>query len=340
MRRHWSESTTRKAPCSHTMLIALFSLCTVASAQLGKDWTQATSATAWSGRVAHSSVSYGGRIWLIGGQGSNAAEEVWYTSDGTNWNLATRQPSWRYAIGASLVVFSGKMWLIGGRRPLPANDVWCSVDGLIWTTATLHAQWSPRYDQTSVVYNGKMWVLGGTYADANGSRAFRDAWFSTDGVKWTSATLSAPWASPHSSVVYNNRIWVICSEGVWNSSDGTSWTLARKGPLPWDNPPYLYIVGREAVVCDGKIWVMGGETIMTTIGQSDVWYTTDGKAWTRATPSAGWTGRVGHAVVVFDRKIWVLGGFAPGWKGTQGRLLNDVWYSAMPTPSRHWRLYP
>lgn len=46
-----------------------------------------------------------------------------------------------------------------------------------------------------------------------------------------------------------------------------------------------------------------------------------GLSWTRATASAEWEPRQGHACVVFNNKMWVLGGFGGGGP------LNDVWYS-------------
>jgi len=73
---------------------------------------------------------------------------------------------------------------------------------------------------------------------------------------------------------------------------------------------------------------------------SDVRSSSDGAKWTRVTPNAGWRPRTGHAVVVFNDKIWVLGGKYVDSKNHIQDPMNDVWYSAMPTPTRHWQLYP
>jgi len=303
-------------------------LCSQIRGELGKEWSQATSATAWSGRNGHTSLVYGGRIWIIGGY---HLEDVWSSPDGSSWTQTIQWARFgdRY-LHASLV-YNGKMWVIGGyHHAQNQNDIWSSSDGVTWTTATLHAAWSPRYGHTSVVHSGKMWVLGGGSA--------RDVWSSSDGVKWTSATVSAPWQPEHTSVVYQNKIWVICSEGVWSSSDGTSWTLATAA-TPWRIPPVYWIGGMKAVACDGKIWVMGGQDYYSVCFNA-VWCSTDGKTWVQVTPHAAWIGRVGHAVLVHDGKIWVLGGYTQAGRGLPGKLLNDVWYSAMPTPTRHWRLYP
>ena len=52
---------------------------------------------------------------------------------------------------------------------------------------------------------------------------------------------------------------------------------------------------------------------------SDVWYSTDGVSWTRATATPGWSERQAHTSVVFDGKMWVMGGYG-------GTYFRDVWY--------------
>jgi len=159
-------------------------------------------------------------------------------------------------------------------------------------------------------------------------------------------TPEAAWSprADHTALVHDGRIWIIEGfvgsgyGGVWYSSDGTSWTLVTAA-TPWRIPPVYWITDMKAVACDGKIWVMGGQDYYS-VCLNAVWCSTDGKTWVQVTPHAAWIGRVGHAVLVHDGKIWVLGGYTQAGRGLPGKLLNDVWYSAMPTPTRHWRLYP
>ena len=91
--------------------------------------------------------------------------------------------------------------------------------------------------------------------------------------------------------------------------------------------------GHEALMLNGKIWVLGG-TRNTFNHYNDVWWSTDGISWTN--PASGrWSARWRHATVVFDDKMWVLGGYADIQK-------NDVWWSRDGTSwtnanaSRHW----
>jgi len=163
---------------------------------------------------------------------------------------------------------------MGGYDGSYKNDVWYSSDGETWTQATSSAPWSARSYNTSVVYNNKIWVIGGfRFYDVN-FILFKDVWYSSDGINWTQATSSAPWSARayHTSVVYDNKIWVMGGE-----------------------------------VSSGNRW-------------NDVWYSSNGINWTRATPVASWSGRAYHTSVVYDNNIWVMGGYVGS------NRWNDVWF--------------
>ena len=141
-----------------------------------------------------------------------------------------------------------------------------------------------------------------------------------DGANWTQATSAngLPLKNQHTSVVFNNKMWVISGHNVnndiWYSSDGATWTEATASP-GW--------VGRHqhaSVVFNNKIWVLGG---WSNGARNDVWYSSDGVNWTQAS-SPGWSQRYGHTSVVFNNKIWVIGGGST----ESGPWYNDVWYSS------------
>jgi len=301
---------------------------------LGADWTEATPNALWGKRSGHSVVSYGGKMWLFGG---NPLCDTWYSSDGTSWTWVRPATRVAYRYGHTSVVHGRKIWLIGGyseRENKAKNDVQHSTDGMNWTTATSHAQWAARCNHASVVHAGAMWVIGGV---DTGGNELRDVWYSSDGVNWTSATLSAPWERSLdyyiTAVSFQNRLWVICGAPLWWSSDGTSWTQVAGVFFPG---------GPRAVVCDGKIWVMGGCDDWWGTPYKQVRYSSDGIQWELATSSAPWPARRLHALVVHDNKIWLMGGYYPGYKGVGAYSMNDVWYSVAPPPptrATSWRFY-
>jgi len=64
---------------------------------------------------------------------------------------------------------------------------------------------------------------------------------------------------------------------------------------------------------------MGGE-VSSGNRWNDVWYSSNGINWTRATPVASWSGRAYHTSVVYDNNIWVMGGYVGS------NRWNDVWF--------------
>ena len=236
----------------------------------GADWTLATEAAPWSGRMGHTSVVFDGRMWVLGGfnlDGSNS--EVWSSSDGITWASVTLEAPWSGRSGHTSVVHDGKIWVLGGGAGTSKSDVWSSSDGIAWVSATLEAPWSPRSRHSSVVHDGRIWVLGGGDTPdpsiPDGMVFFQDVWHSADGVTWASATMVAPWPTRanHTSVVYGQK---------------------------------MCLLGGDRIVFGPAVWY------------NDVWYSSDGVNWMETEDHADWSARGGHTSVVYDGRIWVLGG--------------------------------
>ena len=174
----------------------------------GRTWTSATLSAPWPARAGHTSVVFGGKMWVLGGGSpeSGLKNDVWYSADGVHWTSATLSAKWSPRAVHTSVVHDGKMWVIGGY--VSKSDVWYSSDGVNWTSATLSAPWGPRARHTSVVCDGKIWVIAG---DAGQAGLVNDAWYSSDGVTWAEATGSAPWTGRDgaTSVVFNQRIYLL-----------------------------------------------------------------------------------------------------------------------------------
>src|SRR5205807_8426237 len=105
-----------------------------------------------------------------------------------------------------------------------------------------------------------------------GAIVLNDVWSSSDGVNWTRVIANAPWParSKHTSVAFNNRIWVIGGwnggaviKDVWSSFDGASWTQ-DPAVVPWDAR-----ARHTSVVHNNRIWVIGGYTGSSYF--NDVW---------------------------------------------------------------------
>ena len=150
---------------------------------------------------------------------------------------------------------------------------------------------------------------------------------------WSEVTLTSDsiWnvRRNHSALVFDNKIWVLGGRerntdynDVWWSNDGAAWTDANaRGPEEGDEH-WTNRFAHTVVVFDEKMWVLGGGNIRREF-KNDVWSSSDGISWTKATDSAAWPVRYYHTSVVFDNKMWVLG----GWDNSFSSL-NDVWWSS------------
>lgn len=267
-------------------------------------------------RAGHQTVVYDGKIWIIGGQGgfgNPLRNDVHYSTDGLTWNEATTHADFSARVNHVAIVFENKIWVIGGATKIDlssgTNDVYYSDDGMNWHIATKKAAFEPRDGHTALVYKNKMWVIGGfggTYDDFK--KTYNDVYYSTNGVDWYPATTNAAFSPRHghSSVVYDNKMWVIGGTGrngrtndVYYSSDGVNWYAATVNAT---FSPRQY---HKTLVYNGKMWVIGG--LSDEGGKNDVYYSINGTDWFVATTNVAFSPRYGYATVVYDNKMWIIG---------------------------------
>ena len=199
-----------------------------------------------------------------------------------------------------------------------------------------------------------MWIFGGWFNSF--AAPPRDVWSSRDGKTWTEVTGEAPWL--HSdlpmSISFKNQMWMMggwyngrleghsASSAVWSSKDGVKWTQVT--PKAGWSPR----IAAAIVEFRGRMWILGGTEDYYFGDQrslkNDVWSSSDGQTWTKATDNAGWSPRAYHQAVAHDGRIWIFGGgnYVPNYEAK-----NDVWSSedgihwtqvieTAPWPARLW----
>jgi len=283
-----------------------------------------------------------------GDTGNDIDQGTSATGVGDIWTEATSNAQWNVRRDHTSLVFTPPqyvasttvMWVSGGVSGGPStfwNDVWYSTDGTDWTQAAANAQWTGRYIHSSAIYadagTDKMWVIGGH----TGSVYLNDVWYSTDGIDWTQATERAAWGARccNFTLVFDasnqNRLWMIGGNvggtrqnDVWYSTDGQDWTQATAN-TQWEgrsSAAGLLFTPSSYVASTTVMWLAGGLTTgPPTVAQNDVWYSTDGTDWTRATANAQWGGRQNHTILLFNNQMWVTGGVS------STLYFNDVWYT-------------
>lgn len=253
------------------------------------------------------------------------------------WVKESAQAPWQARDSQGELVFQDKIWLFGGwfnSYEAPPRDVWNSADGKKWNLVTKQAPWLHSDLPMSVTFDNQMWIMGGWYnGRLDGHSASNQVWSSTDGKNWKQVTAYAGWSPRLASGIVNfkGKMWILggtenyyfgnnhhLKNDVWSSSDGKKWELVTPD-AGW--APRAY---HQAVVHDGKIWVMGGGNYVPEYqALHDVWCSEDGKTWTEVTKAAPWHERLWFSAVAYRDHLWVLG----GWSNNPSRNWGDVWYS-------------
>lgn len=159
---------------------------------------------------------------------------------------------------------------------------------------------------------------------------------------WVKVADKAAWQPRDSSgeVVFKDKLWILGGwfdsyhappRDIWSSPDGKTWSLVQK------EAPWKYSDLPMTLAFKDRMWVLGGWYNGRLPGHgasAEVWSSTDGKTWEKATDRAGWSPRLAAGAVVFKDRMWVLGGSENYYFGDDKSLKNDVWSSA---DGKTWR---
>ena len=290
------------------------------------------SALSYTARTTYTSLYFNNTFFIINGYGETGYHgDVWTSKNyGTEWLLENDLTGSGFQrSGHSSVVFNDKMWVIGGNyNSEPLKEVYSSNNGTNWNEETFASAFMARYDHTSVVFKDQIWVIGGYGTDSFGNDAFID-----NVISWTGRSQD-PWVveanagqTPfngirgHSSVVYDNKIWVIGGideedhqNKVWTTTDGITWISETEFPQRFAH--------HKSVVFDDKIWVIGGATKTGSLNEV-FYYSKETNTWTRYTMPPEFTERNGHGVLVVD----------------EGRIHDGIYIFGDNNSNDVWKLY-
>jgi len=304
----------------------------------GITWTLVTS-NKFSARQQHAAFVLNNRLWVFGGQFVNGGppgpppNDAWSTADGVNWTQQALNTEIERSWLQGVVQQTNRVTFIGGVLRAYSNKVWTTTTGESWTELAPF-DYAPNLLSRGVVFNGAMWVIGGGRLDGVDTN---EIWRSFDGLLWSRVTPAGPIFSPrdsHRVLVFNNRMWVIggwdffSAEGgnevfnneVWSSADGVTWTQHTL-----IGPAFAPRAGHEAVVFQGKMWIVGG-----TDGNqryNDVWSSTDGAHWVQELQAAPFTPRYTHSLLVFNNELYLFAGSGTPNGTTPSTGLQETWHS-------------
>lgn len=159
---------------------------------------------------------------------------------------------------------------------------------------------------------------------------------------WVRVTPNAGWQPRDSSgeLAFKDQLWIFGGwfdsfsappRDVWSSADGKTWKLVTK-EAPWKHSDLPMTLAFK-----DRMWIMGGWFNGRLAGHgatNEVWSSSNGVDWHKATPAAGWSPRLAAGAVVFKGRMWILGGTENYYFGDEKSLKNDVWSSA---DGKEWR---
>lgn len=250
-----------------------------------------------------------------------------------DWVQETERAAWSARDSTGELVYQDHLWLMGGwvdpQLPNP-RDVWKSRDGKNWTKVLAEAPWEHSDLPAVFVHRGRMWLMGGRKLP--GKENSNRVWSSADGAAWTLEG-HAGWCPRVSALfaLFKGRMWVLggtedfydhgeamVKNDVWSSADGREWRLETAN-AGWQKRAHA-----QALVFDGKLWIMGGGLWHPQDqANNDVWCSADGVQWTQVTACASWLPRLWLSALVHRGRMWILG----GWSKEHGNFA-DVWHSA------------
>lgn len=313
-------------------------------------WTDVTAATGAdqidpSQRANVELAVYNDRLWLIGGKtdaaGDNSLNDVWSLGKGAGatWQQELEEAPFAARNGHQVVVARDRLWVFGGGKgdlnSVPnqnavKNDVWSTADGKRWRFESAEGDFNARSRHQVVAFaptdadenvgRRRLWLVGGLT-----DQATNDVWSSLDGVNWTLATDTAPFAAryDHSLAEFEGRLWLVGGrdqddntiKDAWSSADGIMWQNEAVH-LPDDFPA---LAGSQLVVFDNQLWLFGGEDNDGN-NTNEVWSLSQGVALWQSQESSDFPRRRSHQVVVFNDQLLMSGGFYSGRR-------NDAWVS-------------
>lgn len=254
-----------------------------------------------------------------------------------DWQQVTERAEWQPRDSSGELVLNDRLWLLGGwfeSFAAPPRDVWSSSDGRQWDKVLSEAPWRYSDLPMTIAFNNRMWIMGGwTNGRLEGHGATSEVWSSINGADWKLETEKAAWSPRIAAgiVEFKGRMWILggtenyyfgdnhsLRNDVWSSVDGVQWRQEIEH-APWSPRAY-----HQAVVLGDRIWVLGGGNYVPEYhAKNDVWSSTDGVHWERATEQAAWSPRLWFSAVTYRDQMWVLG----GWSNNPAKNHGDVWHS-------------
>jgi len=210
-------------------------------------WTTTNKAAPWQGRTGHATISFKGKMYMMGGSSASNAllNDVWMSEDGSAW-AEMPGSAWGGRKRFGVADWNGKIWMVGGIMDIngqegTSNEVWSlSSDGSKWEKVLPMSLCTAGQTVCPAAPSPTAVALNRT----NGTTAPPPSGSSNPNA------VVGMFAQRHSPVVvaHRSRLWVLSGvrtavdrtaaraedfmHDVWSSADGVSWQREVE-TTPW-----------------------------------------------------------------------------------------------------------
>ena len=277
-------------------------------------WTQVLDSANWKKNYNFQLLSVRDTLWVF------HPDACWYSVDeGQSWVSSALANIIDNHAFLDYVVFKDAVYGLGYFKGNIENfvfkpNIYRTSDMQHWEVLSTKSNIPDRFFYHPFVFKDKLWIIGGE----DEKTAYADIWNSKDGIQWIKQKQDLPFGKRSGSIIVtlNEKLYLLNSD-VWSSIDGLNWVKETDAIVPGQE-----IFGYNAVVFDGKIWLLG----CNRNGQfsSQVLVSRDGKNWEGI--HAPWSPRGGIAATVHHNKIFMTGGKYGGTPNhTTFIYSNDLW---------------
>ena len=217
-------------------------------------WDRVTESPAFPTMDGAGAVTFGGRMWLLGGwhwdtsvMPRRTSNAVWSSADGVHWqqvkpntydeSFAETVLDWEGRHTAGYGVLGGQLVIAGGDGTSGGYqaDVWTSRDGATWEMRTARSPLDERLLFQTFVLGQRMCAYGGQTIPsivASPERYYDDLWCTTDGRSWSEMAPDGPRPFQRSGIlgqaVLNGEVWILGGGRYeWPASPLLWWPLGR-----------------------------------------------------------------------------------------------------------------
>jgi hypothetical protein len=296
----------------------------------GRDWRVAQIDNADPAFAQSVASNAAGDVNAVGWRGSSPA--AWISHDGQTWTAGDVPRVGDDPERMTTVTATDAGWIAGGsagpelgaRRP----RIWTSTDGRSWQAVPGVTQFADGEVGTILRLEHSYLALGqlGTVQHPSGSVA----WQSADGQDWTriddqalgTALVAAGAVSGDGRLVAVGTSLDAREAVVWLSADGRSW---ERLPQEQSRLYYGQKIRMTDVIATPGGWVAVGDesSLQRPTGKS--WFSTDGRAWTKAALQPALAHTEVLAVASLGDYLYAVGTF-----GAPDNFIPTAWLSTLP----------